>query len=362
MAIRRRVTNDPRVGQRKRHHLVARFLLKRFAARQDGDKSFIWRVTKDSPPKLLSTKDVAVQSNFYGAEDEGLEAALSDVEGRWATLLRRVDAGEPLEPLADELWHMVYLMAYRASPIRSAFQTMGERFLDHMQENADSPHLKDRLRTYLDEHFDEELAKMLDRFPPQVRGLLWENHGFLKDYAARDLEGMNIGAFMRGLMGEVKKQGAFQSAAKRGHNKGVSKLVAQGSGPAAVRPTEWRLIRDPTGSVILGDCPVVAVGGPSLATGAPWKFGKECRAYYMPISPHQVLVGLRHPGDPLLTADEINLASAALSEASVFASKDTEATRRWSALVATRWMPLEDAEIDALVNEVVREFGRGSHA
>lgn len=114
------------MGQRKRHHLVARFLLKRFAAETEGEKSFIWRLSKAAPPKLLSTKDVAVQSNFYGTEEEDLEAALSEVEGHWAAILRRIDAGEALEPLADELWHMVYLMAYRASPIRSAFHSMSE--------------------------------------------------------------------------------------------------------------------------------------------------------------------------------------------------------------------------------------------
>jgi len=346
------------MGQRKRHHLVARFLLKRFAARLDGDKSFVWRVERAGIPKLLSTKDVAVQSNFYGTEEEGLEGALSDVEGRWAALLRGVDAGEPLEPLADELWHMVYLMAYRASPIRSAFQLMGQRFIGHMHDNADSPHIKNGLMAYLDENFDDELAKMLEQFPPSVRQLAWDNRQLLKEHAQRDLQGADVGAFMRGLFGQLKQHETLPGAAKRGHNKGVSKLIEQGHGPAAVKPVAWQIIHDPANSIILGDSPVIATGSSIRVPGAPWKFGKDCRAYYMPISPRQVLVGLRFPEDALLAIDDINAASAELSERCVFAVSDDERTRRWATIVGKRWMPLEEGEIDAMMSDLVRNFGR----
>lgn len=346
------------MGQRKRHHLVARFLLKRFAAKAEGDKSFIWRLSKDAPPKLLSTKDVAVQSNFYGTEEDGLEAALSDVEGRWAAMLRRIDAGEPLEPLADELWHMVYLMAYRASPIRSAFQSLGEQFIDHLHDNADDPRIKDGLVANFDLLFEAELLKMLGQFPPAFQALVWENRGALKQYAANDLASMDVGALMRGLMSGVKTHESFTSAPKRGHNRGVSKLLTQGESPGAVKPIAWMILADPNNSVILGDCPVVAVGGTSSVTGAPWKFGKDCRAYYMPISPRQVLVGLRYPEDPMLSIAALNTASAALSEASAFSSRDDDATRQWSELIGTRWMPLDDAEFNSIVNDVFEDFGK----
>lgn len=318
----------------------------------------MWRVEKVAAPKLLSTKDVAVQSNFYGTEEEGLEGALADVEGRWAALLRGVDAGEALEPLADELWHMVYLMAYRTSPLRSAFHSMGQRLVGHMHDNADSPHIKDGLMAYLDENFDVELAKVLERLPPPARQWARDNRQLLKEHAQRELQGADVGAIMRDLFGPLKQRETLQSVAKRGHNKGVSKLIEQGHGPAAVKPVAWRIIRDSANSVILGDCPVIATGGATPAPGAPWKIGKDCRAYYMPISPRQVLVGLRFPDDTVLTINDINTASAELSERCVFASSDDERTRQWSAAVGKRWMPLEDGEIDAMMNDLVRNFGR----
>lgn len=338
---------------------MARFLLKRFAAKVDGDKSFIWRLSKDATPKLLSTKDVAVQSNFYGTEEDGLEAALSDVEGRWASLLRRVDSGEALEPLADELWHMVYLMAYRASPIRSAFHTMGERFLTHLQDNAEAPEIKDGFRSYFEENFEKELLSVLERFPPDERQSIWDKRASLKDYALSDHDGLNFGTFMCGLFGQLKKDKYFHIAAKGGHNKGVAKLIEQGAGPVVVKPLEWKLMADPTGSVVLGDCPVVAVGGAAQTTGAPWKFGKDCRTYYLPISARQVLVGLRYPQDELLTVDQLNAASAALSESSVFAPADTDTTRALIPQIAARWMPLDEAEVEAIMRSVVKDFGKG---
>lgn len=347
------------MGQRKRHHLVARFLLKRFAAKVDGDKSFIWRLSKDAPPKLLSTKDVAVQSNFYGSEEEGLEAALSDAEGCWAAMLRKIDAGAALEPLSDELWHMLYLMAFRASPIRSAFHSMGERFIEHMHDNADAPEIKEGLRKYLEENFEKEMLTVLERFPPEMRRLLWDNRSLFKDCVSRDLEGMDVGGVMRGLFGQLKEHDSFQTAAKRGHNRGVTKLIEQGSGPVAVKPSAWKLLHDLKSSIVLGDCPVVAVGGPERATGAPWKFGKDCRTYYMPISPRQVIVGVRHPEDDLLTIDQLNAASAALSESSVFASADTDTTRALIPQIASRWMPLAEAEMDSIMRSVMRDFSKG---
>jgi len=347
------------MGQRKRHHLVARFLLKRFAAKAEGGKSFIWRLSKDAPPKLLSTKDAAVQSNYYGTEEGGLEAALSDVEGRWAAMLRRIDAGEPLEPLAEEIWHMVYLTAYRASPIRSGFRAMGEQFIEHMHHNADAPEIKDGLHAYLDENSEKELMNVLEKFPPEVRQLVWDNRALLKDQVSRDLDGMDVGGFIRGVFDQLKEHESFQNAAKRGHNKGVTKLIEQGAAPVAVKPSEWKLLHDPTGSVVLGDCPVVAVGGPIRAIGAPWKFGKDCRTYYMPISPRAVIVGIRYPEDDLLTIDQLNAASAALSEASIFASADNESSRRWAPRIASQWMPLDEQEMDAIMRSVVTDFGKG---
>ncbi len=350
-------SNNAGMGQRKRHHLVARFLLRRFAAKLEGDKSFVWRLGKNTVPKLLSTKDAAVQSNFYGVEDEGLEAALSDAEGRWASTLRRIDAGEPLEPMAAELWYMVYLMAYRTSPIRSAFQATGERFIDHVHRNADDPYFKSGIRTQFEEEFEDMLRKTLYELPSEVRSLFWNNREVLKKKIAGDLESMDVGSLLRNLMVGVKQSESFQSAAKRGHNTALTKLIEKGEGPAIVRPIAWRLLHDPTASVILGDCPVIAIGEPSGATGAPWKFGKDCRAYYMPISPTTILVGLRYEQDSLLSVDEVNVASATLSEAAIFAAADNEDTRKWSNVVGSRWMPHDETELSRMMYGAIRDFG-----
>lgn len=350
------------MGQRRRHHVVARFLLARFAAKVVGDKSFVWRITNDAAPKLLSTRDVAVQSNFYGAEEEGLEDALSRMEGRWSTLLRRVDAGESLAPLADDLWHMVYLMGYRAAPIRSAFLAAGEQLIDHLHDNADSPHIKAGILTHLDESFERQLAEIVAQLPAALGQLIWDNRQALKEHVRRDLERSETGALMRDLLALLMPEEALQRATKRGHNSAVSNLIAGGSGPAAVRPVSWRVINDATNSIILGDCPVIATADASERSGAPWKFGRGCRAYYMPISPCRVLVGLRYPGDALLAIDDINAASAELSERCVFAASADERTHRWSAIVARRWMPLDDVEIGAIMDDLVKTFGRDAPA
>src|SRR5262249_7691932 len=163
--------------------------------------------------------------------------------------------------IADELWHMVYLMAYRTSPLRSALRTVGEGFIDFLHSKADSSAMRERVLAHFAEHFDENLEEALNRLPPAIATALRENREVFKAYAARGLESTDLGALVRTLLGEVKKQESFQSAPKRGHNQGVSKLIEQGRGPGAAKPVTWRILEDPSGSVILGDCPGGAVSG-----------------------------------------------------------------------------------------------------
>lgn len=345
------------MGTRKRHHIVPRFLLARFASLSRDDKSFVWRVAKGPRAAEISTKDAAVQSHFYGGEEEGLEAALADAEGRWGVLLRGIDAGTPLDPLASDLWSLMYLIAFRASPIRSAFTVLAEQFIDHLRENAGGSEVREGLTRNFDGVFDEELEKVIASLPPQLHGPIRANKRLLREHARKELDGMDVGAMMRELLGVVTAQQVLPKAAKSGHNKGIAKLLDQGHAPRAVQPVAWQLLHDESGSVILGDSPVVAVGHAGNEIGAPWKFGKDCKTFYLPLSPRLVLVGILDMSIPLLSISDINYASASLSEAALFASKFGDDERALSNAIGSRWMPLSDEEIQAIMQETLRDFG-----
>lgn len=342
---------------RKRHHIIPRFLLARFASSKTADKSFIWRVAKDARAAEISTKDAAVQSHFYGLEEEGLEGSLADAEGRWGSLLGRIDVGTPLEPLASELWGFLYLIGFRASPIRSAFTILAEQFIDHLSEKADGPEVREGLSRNFDRIFADQLEVALARVPPQFHQLIRDHRDLVHQIAKKDLESSDIGARMRDLLASMTQQQIIPKAAKRGHNKGISKLLDQGQGPEAMRPVAWQVLHDEHGSVILSDSPVVAVGGPENNTGAPWKFGKDYRALYLPVSPRTVLVGIRDADTRLLSIPEINAASATLSETAFFCSKFGDGERALSQGIGSRWMPLSEDEVQAILRTSLSTFG-----
>jgi hypothetical protein len=77
----------------KRHHFVPKFYLDRFA---DGDQRALVR-PRDGAAYVSNTTNVAVESGFYHYENEAgervteLEGQLSDLEGKAAEVLRKID-------------------------------------------------------------------------------------------------------------------------------------------------------------------------------------------------------------------------------------------------------------------------------
>ncbi len=346
------------MGQRERHHVVPRFLLNRFAAESYGGKAFIWKFTRSDQPRLLSTRDVGVQKRFYGSESEGLEGELAAREGEWADLLRDVDAGKKLATLSSDLWYMVASLASRAGQIRSALGSLGERFITHLCDNGDDPRIKAGLVPNFDREFSILFEKLRSGLPPETQAVLIANYEVIREHAKQHFRHTNIGPLLQALLGPLLAEAKLPPIVKKAHNQALSKLVVQREGPELLAPIEWRVLSHPAHALVLGDCPVVAVGGDSMLTGAPWKFGPECRSFYLPISPENVLVGLRNPADPLLSIDELNAASVELSEHAFFANADTDTRRMWQSRVGLRWMPMDEEEIVSLIEQVINNHAR----
>lgn len=339
----------------KRQHIVPRFLLKRFASESQGEKSLVWRVPKKGEARLISTKDAAIGSFFYGKDSEGLESAFAEAEGSWSELLLRVDAGEPLEHLSDQLWGICYFLGWRTRQLRSTFTIGTERFLDHMQNQAGNPILQDTLRIATEQAFKKQLEEAIDLCPELHRPALRAKIPEFLEFAKKKLDDYDFAAKWRALLEAFKALDIVPGAAKRGHNKAISKLLSEGRGPEVLRPTIWELLLDPSGSIVLGESPVVAVEGESCTVGAPWEFGKDIGAYYVPIAPTAALVGLRQLSSPRLTVPALNSASAAISESAFFSHQYGEPERVLAELVGTKSNPITDEEVAQMVLELIKD-------
>jgi hypothetical protein len=90
--------------------------------------------------------------------------------------------------------------------------------------------------------------------------------------------------------------------------------------PKRFNPGYWRLLHEPTGSVVLGDACAFAVSEDGQCGLLP-KLGTSWREVYIPISSKTVLVACKEDRTPSLDLAQINQASAKLASSYVYASR-----------------------------------------
>ena len=118
--------------QRKRNHVIPKFLLNRFSSRQNGNKHWIWQIERSGKPKEVSTRDAAVSNYFYGGQETGVEDAFANVEGRFSALLRSLDWGDPPMNHSEDLRLFVWTLAARTQAVRGQVSGMANDLLDQV--------------------------------------------------------------------------------------------------------------------------------------------------------------------------------------------------------------------------------------
>jgi hypothetical protein len=348
------------MGERKRHHIVPRFMLKRFASDVRGDTSFIWRFPIAGEVANVSTRDAPVESQFYGSESEGLEAALSKAEGGWGALVRKIDAGKALEPLGDELWQFMYALGVRATAMRSAFGGAFSEFLSHLDETAHTRTIRDGFQRLIPEQLDKLLAEQARKLPPPLRPRMRKARLVIYRQLQRQLDEGLMGAMLKGAVAGLEERNAPFIASKDGHNRAIAKLLADPDFGKRFRPLRWTMVVDGSRSFVLGDNPLIAAALDQTVVGSPWNLGHEnTAALYLPLSPSQVLVGVVDPKVSLLSPDQIRAASASVSQTAFFACRNTDSEQQLRPLIGRNWSPLPPDKLSTIIRDSVQTFGKG---
>ena len=348
---------NPVSGRRERNHFIPRFLLNRFASRREGEKRWIWQLGPGSEPKEISTRDVAVESHFYGGSETGVETAFAAAESRFGAVLQALDRGEGATDHSDTLRALTWTLAIRTRALRKQFAETADQLVARLAESASSEEAREAFAREFRGQFDVLIDEMLAKLPIHQRELL-------KIPLVRELL-MNLGeqharSFdLRGLMVKfiavVRSQESLSQSARKGQIRGLAQLLGEKGVPNSFAPSHWSVRCVAPGRLILGDGCVVAASE-SHAAGSLFRLGNSWPSLYLPICPSALLVGKLNPADPELELEQVNRASAELSWSHIYSCRIDEQEAYLAHLVGSGAAFLTAEELSAVVDSAWSEL------
>jgi hypothetical protein len=220
---------------------------------------------------------------------------------------------------------------------------------------------------FLHARFDEEVAKAIQKLPPQQRlqAATAIRHPAIREPLLRYLES-NFSDWVGLLIDFVQSQGVVASATKDGQVRGLAKLLLDaGSAPDSFRPAAWHLLPSDDSRFVLGDGCVVTMAG-DMSLGQLFKAGKDWREIYLPISPCQVLAATKAQASPSLDNAAINRASTRFALRYIYASSTGTELDDLQAIIGTGDPLLSEShaaqtikKASTIVTEEASTVGRG---
>lgn len=344
---------------RDRNHFISRFLLRRFASRVDAKrkKSWIWEVKKTGVVREISTKDAAVGSKFYGERTTGVEDAFANEEDKFSAVLRAIDSGSPLREHSATLSRLVWSQTVRTRALRQSLGETVDALFSAFTSSLDSEAAMNAFKRMTKEELPRTIAYEMQRLPPRARrkaeSRLEEIGGTegAVQLALAKLDAVEFAAFGMVLNAMMKSEDFIEKAMERGHVRALSKLLIESPSDQPFQPDAWYLLDDPSESLVLGDVGVFAVARDGT-TSLLMRISNSWSQVYLPISPTKVLVACKGDARPILSAEDVNRASASFSLASVYASRVSEQNRQLIPFIGTRTRLGDAREIQEIVAEV----------
>lgn len=344
--------------QGRRHHYVPRFLLNRFASRRQGKKAWIWQYSRDSDPLEISTRDAAVAKDFHGPPETTIESRVGRLESLCAPCLVSVDQGESLtEQQFETLRLLVWSLAVRTNALRQQFVRTYDDLLRELEDALARPDTADVIARYIKDNVDAIVADSLSDLPLWKRFVL--RHVIkIRSVRQRALavvdDHVNSGAFpslLAPYFAAAREPANAIRAASEGQLRGLDGVLSENKPPLKFTPKAWSVQRHER--LILADGCVVATA-PDGRAGSLLRHSDEWRLCYLPISPTSVLVGHATEEHLALPPEELNPASAALSNRHFWASYYSHELAELSRSIGTGTSWFDAKEMSDLVDKGIQ--------
>lgn len=351
------------MSDRRRNHFIPRFILKRFASKRKKEKSWIWQLSRDSKAEI-STKDAAVAADFYGGSETGVEDMFESAEKRFSRSLTAIEGGDLILGHAETLRELVWTLAVRTRALREQFAGTFSQFLGTAIKSLESNSVQEVIVEHMRSNWDRLMGDALSGLP-KIAHL--DARSFLGDpdvkedlrCSAEKLLPMLAPALLSRFCGGINNQDALKKISEEGQIKGLKTLLGESRVPETFSPSSWQLYNVESQDLILGDGCVVAVGadgsvGSLLRSDIAWK------AVYLPISVSTVLVAMREGSGALLSARDINIASATLSSSYIYASKVNDFVLEMAQIIGKGEVLISGEKVAEIVAESWNDLGRSN--
>ena len=343
---------------RKQHH-IPQSLLKGFKVDSDGKTDKVWVFTKDIPPYVTSTKNVAAQRHFYSELSADGSATLDDqitsYESGFADrlfILRSIPYGGEADPAiaAEIVTHLIVRNAHIRDTYSSGIKLLVDRTLGLLTDetnfrrllgvDAETPTtlFKDQINEFLKEH--PELAQCGLPAPVlQQVAFVFVKENFDKIFA----EQMPSISAVLGTFG-----GKVLGIARSGHIKALASDLVPKKRMEELCAFDWSVVDTPEREVILPDCVAFGIHRNGEHQPLIMADAEKLSIVFMPIAVDKVLVGQRTEAS-IPDLANFNAIAASCSHTFFVSSNNSPELASLTERIGERsWTTIEDAIFDAL--------------
>lgn len=343
---------------RKQHH-IPQSLLKGFKVDSDGKTDQVWVFTKDKPPYVTSTKNVAAQRHFYSKLSADGSATLDDqitsYESGFADrlfILRSIPYGGEADSAiaAEVVTHLIVRNAHIRDIYSSGIKLLVDRTLGLLTDETNFRRLlgvdsetptalfKDQINEFLKERPKLAQCGLPEPVLQQV-AFVFVKENFDKIFA----EQMPSISAVLGTFG-----GKVLGIARGGHNKALASDLVPKKRMEELCAFDWSVVDTPEREVILPDC--VAIGINSNGEHQPLIVAdaEKISIVFMPITADRLLVGQRTKASIPDLANFNVIAASCSHTFFVSSSNSPELASVIERIGGRSWTTIEDAVFDAL--------------
>ena len=125
----------------KRQHFLPRFLKKGFASRIKKQEIYSWVFSKGKRPYETNLRNVGLEKNFYGSEDEPTaDRLITEAENKFSVVIEKLRTLPSTQEINDPLVpEFVAHLIIRTKHFRSSMNAGGQALAGILVENLQSP-------------------------------------------------------------------------------------------------------------------------------------------------------------------------------------------------------------------------------
>lgn len=343
-----------------RQHYIPQFLLKGFSVDEGGSPAKVWVFRREKEPFLTSTKNVALEVEFYGSPGDGtVDGAITDLEGVQADCIRQArEIASGTDISQSGIADFIVNMSVRHKYLRLGMADTTDRILSEIDSFYSIP---EHQRIFNENYFrknpqviEEQLDKVLASMPVSS-----SQKSFFRRYVRSippddliKLIGSQFDSALADFQAVVfpRIRNEMEQIIKSSHINALRKSLISNPRLDSLKRLNWVVVETDS-ELITGDiCIVFEAEGYDRVlpiTGA----ADDISRVLFPIAKNRVIIGTPNITKPVVDTDDLNRKIARNSFEFIVSSRNSEVERELQAKLGLDARLLSDEEIQKMLEE-----------